>query len=154
LKKQLKFRDIDFEVDIDSNKIIYIQLTGDSEFYNGQDSIINFYLTNRQELFSNELIEFLNLTGIAWTKENKIYSYPQDNLVIIEGWFDVVGTVQTDKKASYYWDTTLGTTNIFLGNDARHGVRPEFQNVGTFRIEFAIVIQSDILKNDKASIIE
>ncbi len=154
MKKELKFRDIDFEVDIDRNKNIYSRLTNDSEFYLGQDEILRLYLTNRHDLFSNELIEFLNRTGIDWIKENEIYSYPQDNLVIIEGWFDIVGTVQTDTKVSYHWDTRLGTTNVFFGNDARHGLIQEFQDFETFRFEFALVIQADILKGDKASILK
>ncbi|HEU5290675.1 MAG TPA: hypothetical protein VFU05_08550 [Cyclobacteriaceae bacterium] len=154
MKKELKFRDNDFEVDIDFNRDIYSRLTSDTEFYQGQDPIIKFYLNNRNKIFSDELIEFLNLTGIDLTKENEIYHYLSDNLVIIEGWYDIVGKVLTDKKVSYYWDTTPGTTNVFFGNDARHGISHEFENVGTFRFEFAIVIQSEILKSDKASILE
>ncbi len=144
MKIELKFRDIDFEVDIDRNKDIYSRLASDSDYYCGHDPIINFYLTNRQELFTNELIDFFNLTGIDWTKENEINPYASDGLVIIEGWYDIVGKVQTEKKISFYWNSILGTTNIFFRNDIRHAIRNEFQNVDTFRFEFAIVIQSEL----------
>jgi hypothetical protein len=146
LTTKLNFRDNDFEVDFENNKNIYGGLTSDTESWR-QDEIINYYLTHRDKLFSFELIDFLTSTGIDWTKENEIFHYPLDNEVVVEGWYDIIGTVLTDKKVvSFHWDNDSLTTNVHFGNDSRHGLRNEFKNFETFRLDFSIVIPKENLK--------
>ena len=138
-----------FEVDSESNKRIYNGLTrgiGSLE----QDEVIKYYLANRDNLFSAELIEFLKLTGIDWTKENEILHYPLDNTVVVEGWYDIIGKVLTDNKvASFYWDTDACTTNVYFGNDSRHGICTELRDFETFRFDFAIIIPKSIIDGQK-----
>lgn len=146
LATKLNFRDNDFEVDFEANKRIYGGLKGDTES-RGQDDIITYYLTRRDKLFSKELIDFLNSTGIDWTKENEIFHYPLDKEVVVEGWYDIIGTILTDKKViSFHWDNDSLTTNVHFGNDSRHGLRNEFKDFETFRFDFSIVIPVENLK--------
>jgi hypothetical protein len=140
LTTKLKFRDHDFEVDFENNKRIYGGLTSDTESWR-KNELINYYLIHRDKLLSFELIEFMTLTGIDWTKENEILHYSLDNELVVEGWYDIIGNVLTDKKIiSFHWDKDSLTTNVHFGKESRHGLRNEFKNFETFRLDFSIVI--------------
>ena len=146
LTTKLNFRDIDFEVDFENNRRIYAGLTSDSESLT-RDDIMNYYLTRRDKLFSFELIEFLTLTGIDWTKDNEIFHYQLDSEVVIEGWYDIIGNILTDTKVvSFHCDNDSLTTNVHFARDYRHGLRNEFKNFETFRFDFSIVIPNKNLK--------
>jgi len=140
----MTFRDKDFEVDREINKKIYAGLTSDVAGQK-QDEIIRFYLSNRDKFFSNELIDFLNSTGIDVTKENEILYYTiDDNQMIIEGWYDVVGKVLNNERVvSFFWGDELYTINIYFGDDLRQGIYPDFGGYETFRFDFSILVQKD-----------
>ncbi len=145
LKLKIRFRDNDFEVDREVNKRIYGGLNSDTDDQR-HDSIVKFYLSNRDKLFSSELVDFLNSAGVDLTKENEIFHYKaDDHQVIIEGWYDVVGKVLTNEKvvSFYYLVDDQYTINVFFGNESRHGIRPEFSDHETFRFDFSIVVHNN-----------
>ena len=146
MKTKVKFKDIYAEVDCENNKIIFSGLRSDTESFE-QDEIIKFYLSKRHKFFSNELIEFLNLTGIDWTKENEVFHYPlNEDVVIVEGWYDIIGKVLTTNTMTFYWESDSCTTNISLGGrEFRHGILGELKDFETFRLDFAVVIPKDVL---------
>ena len=145
MKTKITFRGKDFEADQDVNKDIYARLTSDADEQN-QDHTIKVYLNNRYKYFSNELIDFLNSTGIDWTKENETFHCEIDEKqTIIEGWFDIVGKVLSNEKVtSFYWGDESYTTNIHFTNNSKHGMRPEFKDNETFRFDFAILLQKEM----------
>lgn len=145
---RLSFRNNDFEIDQATNLTIYAALTSDAQSQ-PDDKIIQFYLTHKENLFSQELIEFLKLSGVDWTKENELFHYPINNLEIVEGWYDIVGHLLSKDKLGFYWEggpDGLYTTNLYFGVD-NFGIRDEFKNFETFRIDFAIVLPSQMLGN-------
>ncbi len=145
MKINIKFLDKDFEVNREINKNIYRGLRSDADDQK-QDDVIKFYLSNRDKFFSNELISFLNSTGIEWAKENEIFHYRvDDNLTIIEGWYDIVGRVLSKEEVASYLENDLFTTNVFFNNDTRHAIYPEFASHETFRFSFSIVLEKEIL---------
>jgi len=137
---KITYRDTDFEVDPEINKSIYGLLKSDADDQK-HDGIIGFYLSNRSKFFSNELVDFLNTTGIDWTKDNEVFYYNVDDQIIIEGWYDIVGKVLNNKIVSLYWGDDLYTTNVFFGNDLRHGIYSVFGDHDTFRFDFSIVFK-------------
>lgn len=146
LTTNINFKNQDFEIDFVSNKGIYDGLTSDTDSFK-QDKIIDYYLLNRDKLFSDELIEFLKSTGIDPKKENEIHHYKLDDKFVIEGWYDIIGRVLTDDEVtSFNWDIDACSINVHFGSDSRDGIHSELKNFATFRFDFAIVIPKEKLK--------
>jgi hypothetical protein len=140
---RLTYKRFEFEVDVQTNKSIYDLLTSDAEMQKNNE-VVDFYLSNRHTFYSSELIEFCDSAGIDLTKENEIVHYSIDaGQLIIDGWYDVVGRFSSEKTLHFWWGNEFYSTNIYFRMDARHAVCKEFENLNTFRVEFAIVVEPE-----------
>lgn len=140
----LSYKNYDFYVDNASNVRIYGFLESDVNRLKN-DETINHYLFNRTRFLSNEIIDFLYLSGVDIEKENELFHYKiADNQIIIEGWYEIVGNILESEKLSFFWETDSSVTNIYFRNGIKNAARKEFEKFRTFRLEFSIVIFNSV----------
>lgn len=145
---KIRFRNSDFSVSKEINRSIYSLKGCDSDdtLRHAEDPVINFFVLNRERFLTQELVNFLDLAGIDWRKENEVYHYPINQLIAIEGWYDIVGTMNEEERVDgIVHEGDFFTTNIFFENNIRIGQEPEFKDYLTFRIDFTILIPKEFM---------
>ena len=140
--KQIRYKEFNFLVNKKLTELAYdkIELSSCQEILkNRKNEVVLNYLKEKGNLFSDELVNFIERTGIDINKEHEFCFYETEEIEVVEVWFDFIGKLLSDGLKSDFYEVAEYAINVFFKNDINHVQPAVFGENKTSRIELIII---------------